>query len=863
MLIEEKIKFTAEDNTGAVFDAMTKRIKTLEDKLKDVGVTTKKTAQSVNVFSSAFTFLKTGLIVGAMFKTLDIVKDLGVAFVKTTDQVNSLQNKLRSVSSGETQAKLLFGDLLDISIKYGVSLETNVRMLQRMALVQKSLGSSKSELVDLAATVNKIGIIGGSSSSELSFGLIQFVQMLSYSKTQAQELNSLIENIPMLADLIAKNFKKVGGEIGLSTGELKKLIETGVVSNKDIYEAVKRGAAEVDAQMKNMVPTFDLAFSSLSSGLTAVIERFENATGAAEWFNTTLKAMGEYAGSFALTDKERESSVIEKRFEVVQEIKALEATLERMTALNQRSPSSWRDEFIKKLREDIDELTPKYERLTKQAKEFRDAQAGIDKRSEVNPSEANEEDKKRVLDFYNASKTRLEALVTQYNAMAVLSQKTYTSDLARAQLAHAMKRKLEEINALGEKNNSKKNSTLSEEITRLANASLTSEEKLESKLGRVLQLLKSKKLTLEQINILESARDGITEKIRAKREKEKDHLNDIYMKVMSITDKPMADYIIKIQEVNALLAKGVKLTDDQLRNIVNAANDDRIGADPEFQRLRADATARINGIATPEQQRDTALKDISRGQKEGLYGEGLDGEAVAMAARMKVLDEYKTKVYDVTTEIGKVWEGLADTISTGMGDAVVDVISGQQTAGEAARVVLNAVFRQVVSGIVSIMAKKVLLAVFEKSALATTTTSSVAAAGTIAAAWTPAATMVSLASFGGNAAAASAGLVSTAAVAKGVSLVGVAHGGLSAVPTTGTYLLERGEKVVSNRDTPKLDRLLNREGGSSGGDPVVVNVNINAIDTQTGTAFLMKNKHLFVGAVQDAYTRRGMRGPMG
>ncbi len=45
-----------------------------------------------------------------------------------------------------------------------------------------------------------------------------------------------------------------------------------------------------------------------------------------------------------------------------------------------------------------------------------------------------------------------------------------------------------------------------------------------------------------------------------------------------------------------------------------------------------------------------------------------------------------------------------------------------------------------------------------------------------------------------------------------------------------------------------------------GGGAPVVNFNINAIDTQTGTEFILKNKKQIEGVIQNAYERRGRRG---
>lgn len=63
---------------------------------------------------------------------------------------------------------------------------------------------------------------------------------------------------------------------------------------------------------------------------------------------------------------------------------------------------------------------------------------------------------------------------------------------------------------------------------------------------------------------------------------------------------------------------------------------------------------------------------------------------------------------------------------------------------------------------------------------------------------------------------ATAGLVSTIA---STNIQGVAHEGLDSVPTTGTYLLEQGERVTTEKTSAKLDRTLDKvnQGQSQGG----------------------------------------------
>ena len=67
------------------------------------------------------------------------------------------------------------------------------------------------------------------------------------------------------------------------------------------------------------------------------------------------------------------------------------------------------------------------------------------------------------------------------------------------------------------------------------------------------------------------------------------------------------------------------------------------------------------------------------------------------------------------------------------------------------------------------------------------------------------------------------------------------------------FLPGRSGSVVSNADM----------AGVGGGESLTVNFNLNAIDTQSGTEFLVQNKRVITGVIQDAYRRRAQTGPLG
>src|SRR5690625_2164104 len=87
--------------------------------------------------------------------------------------------------------------------------------------------------------------------------------------------------------------------------------------------------------------------------------------------------------------------------------------------------------------------------------------------------------------------------------------------------------------------------------------------------------------------------------------------------------------------------------------------------------------------------------------------------------------------------------------------------------------------------------------------------------------------MASLASFGANAAPAMAGITATAGRATSLAVVGMAHDGIDEVPKTGTWLLEKGERVVTADTSARLDSVLDRIDSGGGGG-----VTVNLIESQ-------------------------------
>ena len=119
---------------------------------------------------------------------------------------------------------------------------------------------------------------------------------------------------------------------------------------------------------------------------------------------------------------------------------------------------------------------------------------------------------------------------------------------------------------------------------------------------------------------------------------------------------------------------------------------------------------------------------------------------------------------------------------------------------------------------------------------------------------------------------AAAGAIYVAGAASGAKVLGLAHDGIDAIPETGTWILEKGERVTTASTSAKLDRTLDdiQEGRGAkmpgSGIEVVNNVKIiggNKDSTVTSSGRQVSDNKFVVDIVIDQMTRPNSQGRRG
>jgi len=208
--------------------------------------------QAVSMFKSM------AVTMGTVATTLALVK-IG----QLADDWTSLSTRMRTATKDTNDFNTVWAETRDIAFRTRTPLEANVALFQGMARVKDDLGATNKELLRVTEAVGGLGRIGGSTTEQMSNGMLQFTQLLGGGVVQAEELNSLLDSMPELVNRIA-------GGMGKTASEFRKVVKTGTVLSTEVFESLKKQVDEINEEVAELDSTMSAAITNLA---TATMER--------------------------------------------------------------------------------------------------------------------------------------------------------------------------------------------------------------------------------------------------------------------------------------------------------------------------------------------------------------------------------------------------------------------------------------------------------------------------------------------------------------------------------------------------------------------------------------------------------------
>ncbi len=192
--------------------------------------------------------------------------------IRMADTYTTIQNRLRLVTTGTENLARVTKELQGIANETRTDFEATSELYSRMASSSKELGVSQQDLLKFTKTLNQAIVLSGATAEEAAGGLRQLSQGMAAGALRGDELNSVMENFPKVADIIAQG-------LDVTRGELRKMGAEGKITARDIIAAFKEAEKVVGEDFAKTVPTVSQALTVFRNNFLIFIGELDQSLG--------------------------------------------------------------------------------------------------------------------------------------------------------------------------------------------------------------------------------------------------------------------------------------------------------------------------------------------------------------------------------------------------------------------------------------------------------------------------------------------------------------------------------------------------------------------------------------------------------
>lgn len=220
--------------------------------------------RSANAFGSGFAnldlnkYLNTAAAIAAVASVGKAVKNVTSDIIEIGNQWGRTTAMLKNAvgDAGDYQGSL------ETSLKYanevGVTTDDFIQSAARLRTLAPEVVTNYGDAAKFTKLLDMNMVSTGASTQEASSAMRQITQALGKGIVNGDELNSIMENSPQIARMLAKH-------LNASVGELKQLGKEGKISGQDLYDTVLENADAIEKQFHAMPVTADRAWNSIKN----------------------------------------------------------------------------------------------------------------------------------------------------------------------------------------------------------------------------------------------------------------------------------------------------------------------------------------------------------------------------------------------------------------------------------------------------------------------------------------------------------------------------------------------------------------------------------------------------------------------
>lgn len=197
-----------------------------------------------------------------------------------------LQSKLRLVTRDEEELAEIQQKLVDLAQETRQELTGVGELYARVARSAKQLGASNEQLLTVTRAVGQAIQISGSSAVESQAGMIQLSQALASGTLRGDELRSVLEQMPRVAQAIADG-------LGVTVGKLRELGAEGRLTSQQVLTALISQAGRLNEEFRRLEPTVGQSLTVLTNELKLAVSELLNAAGTTSSLSRGIRDLAE------------------------------------------------------------------------------------------------------------------------------------------------------------------------------------------------------------------------------------------------------------------------------------------------------------------------------------------------------------------------------------------------------------------------------------------------------------------------------------------------------------------------------------------------------------------------------------------
>ncbi|EOX0082581.1 phage tail length tape-measure protein 1 [Klebsiella quasipneumoniae] len=749
--------------------------------LKQIENSVKKTANSADKLDKSLDNLGGGFSRLAVAVKGYISIQALIKLQQLSEEFTLLQARVTRLSSSSEEGARSFQQLVSIASTTGASLGDTVNLWQQLTATLKTVGATNSDVNRLVMTLQKIGTIGGSSAQEMANALRQFMQSVASGRIQAEEFNSVLEQMPELARQIADG-------MGIPFNELRQLMLAGKLDIGEVLAAIERRSDEINQQFEKMPRTVTQATNALVTQFGVAVSKIDDAIGASRYLAKLLD--GAALSISVATGNAPDAVMLTQKLE--QNTEQL-AVAESDLAKARKAGLGW---GVKQTEQTVDRLKAERALILMARQASKDSQSVYTPSKGEKPAYITNLEKKTAENNANSiiksGQTVVDKLTQQREQLSKDKAKGLIDDKKYADAAAVLDKQIAEAKKKQDKPAKNAFARGDDSIDNLQRqiAVLTmryDENTREAAQFNAVAALGAKATDAQKERVRELAGQLFDAQQRQK------DLND------AISNDPL-------RKENKAYSDGR----DQLKRQLDGQMIDQKTYNQQSELMEQQhqvnlAKIRAQQVVTPQQQAAGEVDPVQRlanqhAQELELIQQFEQQKTIteqeALALRNAANNTYEKQRIEAQWEIfrnqsttNELMAAAVDGFASQAASSMTGLINGTQSATEAFKNLGNAILNSVIQALVEVGIQYLKNAAMAMIADKMTSNSSQQAGAQTAAAWAPAAAAASIATFGGAAIAGIAGMV--AAFAIGAALAGKRKNG-GTVGAGGAYQVGEG-----------------------------------------------------------------------